>query len=222
MLLVRTAVPTSGFEPPTGREGAGSVNAYAMIRVAANLKAAYWPQTGRCSEPPPDPSIFDFGREASALKSQAFAKLKQFGCDQQKEAAALLRTAFFLNPRDPQIRSSLRELYRANGLSAQAAFGSLGASQTIQGIQETGVKLALGIREVAGSRDAVSRGRRPARCLHRSCSRRTSTRKARAARAPRARWIHRLRCTRRFWRPSLRIFRVGPGDPGFDRAPGCA
>jgi tetratricopeptide (TPR) repeat protein len=147
VLLARTAIQTSGFRPPSGNEGAGSVNAYGMIRVAAQLRAG-WPASRARLREPVDAKLFDFSGEARNFRVQAYMALRDYSCGSQREAARLLRTAFFLDPDNSSTRATLAELYHSNGLDAQAAFfAGKSARETVEGIAEPGAKLMAAVRE---------------------------------------------------------------------------
>ncbi|OFZ13274.1 MAG: hypothetical protein A2X86_16120 [Bdellovibrionales bacterium GWA2_49_15] len=121
-LLQNTAIPTTGTR--FGKNGAGSLNAYALLRVAIRM-AQDWPANrntinGNTSAPE---SPFNFVAESERYFSKARRLLGQFNsCANLKEGLAALRTAFFLDPTNNNIRQELYTLYATAGYKAQAEF----------------------------------------------------------------------------------------------------
>jgi ankyrin repeat protein len=117
-MIDRTSIKThANFE--NDQNGAGSINAYALLLAAKRLKKG-WPRNKRELR---GRNIYNFKAAARKLKNKALEILKiSLDCDKKKEALKLLRRAFFLNPNNNSIRRHLSGMYKQEGYHAQAKF----------------------------------------------------------------------------------------------------
>jgi hypothetical protein len=120
-LLQNVAIQTAGYLGDSGMNGAGVVNAYKMIRVAANLQKE-WPKN-RAQILDPNSDAYDFKYE---VKSQlkAIAKLEQrpTDCRALRDAFRLRREIFFLDPENLENRNKLSAYYASRGFHSQAHY----------------------------------------------------------------------------------------------------
>jgi len=120
-LLKNTAIQTSGFLSDKGRNGAGSLNAYAAVRVAQLLSKG-WPKNRK--------KIFtsevynSLKNDALGPATQAFKMLESpnITCSDLKIATRKLRQAFFKNPELKRVRMILANLYEELGYISESHF----------------------------------------------------------------------------------------------------
>ncbi|OFZ11519.1 MAG: hypothetical protein A2Z20_12860 [Bdellovibrionales bacterium RBG_16_40_8] len=123
-LLEKTAILTA--------DGSKSLNAYALVRVAAKL-ANNWPKWPNNRNLIHGDEIYNFIEEAKELFKEATEKFKNASkssnssnyCSLKLEALSLLRKSFFLNPRSTETRNKLYAEYEAAGYQEQAQFYGL-------------------------------------------------------------------------------------------------
>ena len=116
MCAIKTASTPNG---PPSIDGAGSLNSYKMIRVAAKLREGWPANRNQLNQA----ALYDFSAEAEQLKKQADQLLTDNpSCDDKKKTLKALRQAFFLMPDNRQYRNLLATLYREGGYYAQANF----------------------------------------------------------------------------------------------------
>ena len=111
-LLRQTAIKTSTNEV-SELNGAGVLNHYKLLRVAKRLADRGWAQNRTMLF---DEQLYDFSDEAHTLFEAAKNASDNDTLLQQ------LRTAFFLDPDNIEIRTQLATIYRQAGLEAQALF----------------------------------------------------------------------------------------------------
>ena len=129
-LLRQTAIKTSTNEV-SELNGAGVLNHYKLLRVAERLAEHGWPQNREMLF---DEQLYDFSDEAHTLLKEAQKASNDDTLLQQ------LRTAFFLDPDNNEIRTQLATIYRKAGLKAQALFYEIPAKAVKQA--EVRTKLA--------------------------------------------------------------------------------
>ncbi len=126
IMLQKTATRTS-IHSTSQVDGAGVLNHYKMLRVAARLRDAGFHEldsTQRTallssSEKLYDgESLFDFSKEATKLRREAQKLL----ASNETEAFKKLRLAFFLDSTDEKTRKTLAAIYRDAGHQASAEF----------------------------------------------------------------------------------------------------
>ncbi len=130
-LLKKTAFRTAAFMGPEKGNGAGALNAYKMARVAERLRTQSepgWPENRkRLFE---DESLWDYKAEAQGelekaqnmIDQQVKGKAVRISCPDQERIYRMLRSAAMMDPDNQQARRSLADLYRLNGLTAQADY----------------------------------------------------------------------------------------------------
>ena len=130
-LLRKTAIPTAGTM--NGNNGAGSLNALKLVQVAHRLKEMNLPRSEAKALLNQD-SLYDFNDQAQSLVTRAQELMREVPydaniCERHKRAFKLLRQAFFLAPREHNVRKALADIYRANGYEAQADFADPSAGK---------------------------------------------------------------------------------------------
>ncbi|MCM2278267.1 MAG: S8 family serine peptidase [Oligoflexia bacterium] len=124
ILLEKTAIPTDNARQVPRKNGAGMVNALALVKVAQRL-APGWPESrARIAK---DPSLFDFREEAAADFERGRALLEatqrpQLDRCERKRGWNLVRRAFFLDPASGEARKTMAQFYRAAGYVGNAQF----------------------------------------------------------------------------------------------------
>jgi hypothetical protein len=117
-MIDKTSIQTHANLDNDGN-GAGSINAYALLLAANRLKKD-WPRNRRQLR---GRVVYNFKRVARKLKKRAKELLEDnLDCDKRKEALKLLRRAFFINPKDKKTRRLLAGIYKLEGYHSQAKF----------------------------------------------------------------------------------------------------
>ena len=111
-LLQRTAIKTSTNEV-SEMNGAGVLNHYKLVRVAKRLADLGHPQN---REALLNNELYDFSAEAKELFASVTVK------DDLTTYIKKLRTAFFLDADNAEIRTKLADVYRQAGMQDQAQF----------------------------------------------------------------------------------------------------
>lgn len=117
-LLHKTATKTS-INGASDMNGAGVVNHYKMLRVAKRLHDAGFPANEDILH---SEQLFDFSTEAKKLASEAEHLITSSDAENYAEGFKKLRTAFFLNPDNNNIRSALAKIYRDCRYHTQSLF----------------------------------------------------------------------------------------------------
>jgi hypothetical protein len=123
ILLQQTAIETAATK--ISGNGQGSLNAYLLARVAHRLMTR-WPGNRNLisnSMGTETRALFNFESEATRLTQEALPLLANLNsCEAKQLGLKKLRLAFFLNPKNKQIRQSLAQVYRELGFEEQARF----------------------------------------------------------------------------------------------------
>ncbi|MBI2519197.1 MAG: S8/S53 family peptidase [Bdellovibrio sp.] len=162
-LLEKTAIHTSGTR--FGKNGAGSLNAYALLRVAIRL-SQNWPANRNAinANTSDADSPYNFIAESERYFSKARRLLSQFNsCANLKEGLSAMRTAFFLDPTNNNIRQELYTLYATAGYKAQAEFyGNVETAMknptTIATIRNRSLMRAVSTGDLEGVKKAIKQG----------------------------------------------------------------
>jgi len=140
-MLRKTAIKTAAFQPDSGKNGAGALNAYLLVRAAGRLKDGGWPKN---RDSIPVMATYDFREDATRLRKNAEKLLDDLNCSHQRLALKVLRKAFFLNPTDTRARELLSELYSRHGYHPQSLYvAQKPLSETIKAVKDPDYRKAM-------------------------------------------------------------------------------
>ena len=132
-LLRKTSTPLFHNVMGDRKNGAGMLNHYKLVRVAARLSERGI--DGAKSEAFADEKIYDFKSEASALLIEGKKNLSAIDCETKKSGLLALRKSFLLEPTSESAQL-LASLYRQQGREVNAVFYAgltdKGRSQTMK------------------------------------------------------------------------------------------
>ena len=113
-LLEKTALPTFNSRAVERLDGAGTLNAYKVYRVAKRLN-----ESGKSTDALGQEASFDFQSEAEKRWQEASRLLASDSCDSRREGFGELRKSFLLNP-TARAAEALQKVYAEEGYDLTA------------------------------------------------------------------------------------------------------
>lgn len=160
LLLRNTAIPTAGTADGRNLNGAGSINQFKMLKVAAGLRAG-WPGNRAALGNAGIYQLHDYAAREAAEAERLLAPGAT--CESRRQGLRALRRAFFANPGSAAIRARLARLYREEGFEDQASFyapptESVRTPKAIQLAKDRRFLSALSRGDLASARDELDGG----------------------------------------------------------------
>ncbi len=113
-----TAIKTSAYNQKLQGNGAGSINAYKMVRVAERLRSKKYSLSSEAETA----KVLNFSDEARNSYLEAKRLLNASQCELYKKGVNLLRKAWFLDPDNSSYKMELSNQYKKYGYVAESSF----------------------------------------------------------------------------------------------------